>query len=129
MTRMTMTEKILASHAGLDTVSPGQLIQARLGVDKVWDRERVCLVPDHFTPNRDIKAAEQVKMMRVFAREKGIVNYFEIGEMGIEHALLPELGLVLPGDLVTSAPTPTRAPTEPSAPSPQGLGAPTSDAG
>ena len=123
MTRMTMTEKILASHAGLDTVSPGQLIQARLdmtlanditapiairefarlGVDKVWDRERVCLVPDHFTPNRDIKAAEQVKMMRVFAREKGILNYFEIGEMGIEHALLPELGLVLPGDLVIGA--------------------------
>ena len=123
MTRMTMTEKILASHAGLDTVSPGQLIQARLdmtlanditapiairefarlGVDKVWDRERVCLVPDHFTPNRDIKAAEQAKMMRVFAREKGILNYFEIGEMGIEHALLPELGLVLPGDLVIGA--------------------------
>jgi 3-isopropylmalate/(R)-2-methylmalate dehydratase large subunit len=120
---MTLTEKILADHAGLTQVLPGQLVQARcdmtlanditaplaiheftkLGIDRVWDRERVCLVPDHFAPNRDIKSAEQAKLMRDFARKMGIVNYFEVGFMGIEHALLPELGLVIPGDLVIGA--------------------------
>jgi 3-isopropylmalate/(R)-2-methylmalate dehydratase large subunit len=120
---MTITEKILAAHAGCDAVSPGQLIQARcdmtlanditapiaiaefkkLGVQRVWDTARIALVPDHFTPNRDIRAAQQAKYVRDFAREMGIVNYFEIGEVGIEHALLPELGLVLPGDLVIGA--------------------------
>jgi 3-isopropylmalate/(R)-2-methylmalate dehydratase large subunit len=120
---MTLTEKILAAHAGLPRVSPGQLVEARcdmtlanditaplaiqefakLGIERVWDRERVCLVPDHFAPNRDIKSAEQAKLMRDFSRRMGIVNYFEVGEMGIEHALLPELGLVIPGDLVIGA--------------------------
>jgi 3-isopropylmalate/(R)-2-methylmalate dehydratase large subunit len=120
---MTITEKILAAHSGYTELFPGQLIQAncdmtlanditaplaiaefhKLGVDHVWDRSRVALVPDHFTPNRDIKSAQQAKYVRDFAHEMGIVNYFEIGEVGIEHALLPELGLVLPGDLVIGA--------------------------
>jgi 3-isopropylmalate/(R)-2-methylmalate dehydratase large subunit len=120
---MTITEKILAAHAGETRVSPGQLINARLdvvlgndvttpvavkefkslGVDKVFDQERIMLVPDHFTPNKDIKSAEQVKIMKEFAREHGIVNYFEIGKMGIEHCLLPEQGLVVPGDVIIGA--------------------------
>lgn len=120
---MTMTQKILAAHAGLETVDPGQLIKARLdlvlgndvttpvavnefkkiGVDKVFDKNKIAIVPDHFTPNKDIKSAEQCKCIREFAREKEIVNYFEIGQMGIEHALLPEKGLVVPGDVVIGA--------------------------
>jgi 3-isopropylmalate/(R)-2-methylmalate dehydratase large subunit len=120
---MTITEKILAYHAGMDRVEPGQLIQARcdmtlanditapiaikefrkIGINRVWDPERIALVPDHFTPNKDIRSAEQARLMREFAREFGIVHYFEIGEMGIEHALLPEKGLVIPGDLVIGA--------------------------
>ena len=120
---MTITEKILAAHADLVGVSPGQLIQARcdmtlanditapiaiaefrkLGTGEVWDRGRIALVPDHFTPNKDIMSAQQSKYVRDFAREMEIENYFEVGEVGIEHALLPELGLVLPGDLVIGA--------------------------
>ncbi|WP_258358706.1 3-isopropylmalate dehydratase large subunit [Moorella sulfitireducens (nom. illeg.)] len=120
---MTITEKILAAHAGLDTVEPGQLINARvdmalgnditaplaiqefkkLGLKKVFDPEKVVLVPDHFTPAKDIKSAEQAKILRDFAREQGLTNYFEIGRMGIEHCLLPEAGLVGPGDLVIGA--------------------------
>ena len=120
---MTMTEKILAAHAGISTATPGQLIEARcdmtlanditapiaiqefkkIGKKKVWDTGRIALVPDHFTPNKDILSAGQAKIVRDFAKEYGIVNYFEIGEMGIEHALLPEKGLVLPGDLVIGA--------------------------
>ncbi|MGE5529997.1 MAG: 3-isopropylmalate dehydratase large subunit [Patescibacteria group bacterium] len=120
---MTMTEKILAAHAGLPAVAPGQLIVARvdlvlgnditapvairefarMGGGKVFDPARVALVPDHFTPNKDIKSAEQAKLMRDFAREQGIVNYFEIGEMGVEHCLLPEKGLVAPGELIVGA--------------------------
>jgi len=120
---MTITEKILAAHADVDTVAPGQLIQARcdmtlanditapiaitefkkLGVNSVWDRERIALVPDHFTPNKDIKSAQQAKYVRDFAAQMGITNHFEIGEMGIEHALLPEQGLVIPGDLIIGA--------------------------
>jgi 3-isopropylmalate/(R)-2-methylmalate dehydratase large subunit len=120
---MTLTEKILAGHAGRRSVSPGELILAKvdlalgndvtspiaiqafrsMGVREVFDRERVALVPDHFTPNKDIRSAEQVKMMREFAREHGIVNYFEVGRMGIEHVLLPDEGLVVPGDLVIGA--------------------------
>ena len=120
---MTMTEKILASHAGIDEVKPGQLIEARcdmtlanditapiairefyrIGKQKVWDSNRIALVPDHFTPNKDIKSAEQAKLVRDFVKKFGITNYFEIGEMGIEHALLPEKGLVLPGDLIIGA--------------------------
>jgi 3-isopropylmalate/(R)-2-methylmalate dehydratase large subunit len=120
---MTITEKILAAHADLQELMPGQLIEARcdlalanditaplaiqeftkLGIDHVWDRERIALVPDHFTPNKDLKSAEQARYVREFARAMNIVNYFEVGEMGIEHALLPEKGLVLPGDLVVGA--------------------------
>jgi 3-isopropylmalate/(R)-2-methylmalate dehydratase large subunit len=120
---MTLTEKILARHAGKKKVEPGELILARvdlalgndvtspiaiqavrnLGIRKVFDRERVALVPDHFTPNKDIRSAEQARMMRDFAREYGITNYFEVGRMGIEHVLLPDEGLVVPGDLVIGA--------------------------
>ncbi|MBN1936030.1 MAG: 3-isopropylmalate dehydratase large subunit [Anaerolineae bacterium] len=76
---------------------------ARIGVDKVFDRTRIALVPDHFAPNKDIKAAEQCKMLREFAKKYGIVNYFEVGRMGIEHVILPDYGLVLPGDVVVGA--------------------------
>lgn len=120
---MTMTQKILAAHAGLDRVEAGQLIMARLdmvlgnditapvavkefrkiGLDHVFDKNKIAIVPDHFTPNKDIKSAEQVKFIREFAREMDIVNYFEVGQMGVEHALLPEKGLVVPGDVVIGA--------------------------
>jgi len=120
---MTITEKILADHVGEIRVVPGQLINARVdvvlgndvtapvaikefeaaGIDQVFDREKIVLMPDHFTPNKDIKSAEQVKMMKEFARRHGIVNFFEIGRMGIEHCLLPEAGLVLPGDVIIGA--------------------------
>ncbi len=120
---MTLTEKILAKHAGKEKVEPGELILANidlalgndvtspiaiqafrsLGVREVFDRERIALVPDHFAPNKDIRSAEQVKMMRDFAREHGIAHYFEVGRMGIEHVLLPDEGLVVPGDLVIGA--------------------------
>lgn len=120
---MTMTQKILAAHAGLENVKAGQFIQANLDLvlgndittpvavnefkkmncNEVFDKNKVAIVPDHFTPNKDIKAAEQCKCVREFAYEKNITNYFEIGEMGIEHALLPEKGLVVPGDVVIGA--------------------------
>ncbi|MBU1743647.1 MAG: 3-isopropylmalate dehydratase large subunit [Proteobacteria bacterium] len=120
---MTITEKILARHAGLDLVHPGMLINARVdialgnditapiaidvfrkaGATKVFDRDRIVLVPDHFAPNKDIESAEQCKIMRDFAREHRISHYFEIGEAGVEHALLPEKGIVGPGDLVVGA--------------------------
>ncbi|WP_167955917.1 3-isopropylmalate dehydratase large subunit [Anaerosporobacter faecicola] len=120
---MTMTQKILAAHAGLDHVSAGQLIEADLDLvlgndvtapvaihemDKmntktVFDKDKIALVPDHFTPNKDIKSAEHCKCVRNFAKENDITNYFEIGEMGIEHALLPEKGLVVAGDVVIGA--------------------------
>jgi 3-isopropylmalate/(R)-2-methylmalate dehydratase large subunit len=120
---MTITEKILAAHAGLEEVEPGQLINCNLdivlandvtapiairefrrtGVERVWDPERVVLVPDHYTPNKDIKSAEQAKVMRDFVREQGITHYYEIGCMGVEHALLPEQGVVGPGDVIIGA--------------------------
>jgi len=120
---MTITEKILAAHAGREEVSPGEIVNCRVdlvlanditaplaieafrevGAKRVFDREKVVLVPDHFTPNKDIRSAEQCKLLREFAREQGIVHYYEVGRMGIEHALLPELGLVKPGDLVIGA--------------------------
>jgi 3-isopropylmalate/(R)-2-methylmalate dehydratase large subunit len=120
---MTITEKILARHANLGEVSPGMLINARIdialgnditapiaidvfraaGGKKVFDRDRVVLVPDHFAPNKDIQSAEQCKTMRDFAREQEISHYFEVGEAGVEHALLPEKGIVGPGDLVVGA--------------------------
>jgi len=122
--QMTVAEKIMAAHAGRDETRPGQFVEARvdlalgnditaplaikafndeLGGGKVFDKEKVVLVPDHFTPNKDIKSAEQAKILREFAREQDLTNYFEVGEMGIEHALLPERGLVCPGDLVVGA--------------------------
>ncbi len=120
---MTITEKILASHAGRDEVHPGELINCRVDVvlgnditapvaieefeklklDQVYDRHQVVIVPDHFTPNKDIKSAEQAKRLREFCKKHEIVNYFEIGRMGIEHCLLPQEGLVLPGDLIIGA--------------------------
>ncbi|MEN1762208.1 3-isopropylmalate dehydratase large subunit [Anoxynatronum sibiricum] len=120
---MTMTQKILAVHAGRETVSAGELIEAQLdlvlgndvttpvalrefekmGATKVFDREKVVIVPDHFTPNKDIHSAEHCRQIREFAVEQDIENYFEVGEMGIEHALLPEKGLVVPGDVVIGA--------------------------
>lgn len=120
---MTITEKIFASHAGLTEVKAGDLITAKvdvtlanditgpvaikefrkIGVDRVFDKDRVMFVPDHFVPNKDIKSAEQVKMIREFAKEQGLTNFFEVGRMGIEHALLPEKGLVTAGDLVIGA--------------------------
>jgi len=118
-----MAQKILAAHCGRDYLEPGELVKAnvdivlgnditmplaieefkKIGVDKVFDSEKVVIVPDHFTPNKDIKSAEQCKFIRGFANEQSIKNYFEIGSMGIEHALLPEQGLVLPGDLIIGA--------------------------
>jgi len=124
MTRaMTITEKILAAHAGLDEVKPGDLITAKvditlanditgpvainefrkIGVEKVFDKERVVFVPDHFTPNKDIKSAQNAKQIREFAKEQGLRHYFEVGRLGIEHTLLPDQGIVGPGDLVIGA--------------------------
>ena len=120
---MTMTQKILAKHAGLASVRAGQLIQAKLdlvlgndittpvavnefeaaGFDQVFDKSKIALVMDHFAPNKDIKAAAQCKQCRTFARRFDIDNYFDVGEMGIEHALLPEKGLVAPGEAVIGA--------------------------
>ena len=119
----TISEKILAKAAGKKEVFPGELIIAKIdmalgnditspvainefrktGVEKVFDKERIALIPDHFTPNKDIQSAEQVRLMRDFAHEQGIVHYYDVGRMGVEHALLPELGLVLPGDVVIGA--------------------------
>ncbi len=120
---MTMTEKILAAHAGRDGVSPGELVEVnvdlalanditaplairvfeQLGVDRVFDTERIALVPDHFVPNKDIASAQQTKIMTDFARRHAIRHYFELGDSGIEHVLLPEKGLIVPGDLVIGA--------------------------
>lgn len=120
---MTMTQKILAAHAGLESVEAGQLIMADLDLvlanditgpvaiheaDKlnkktVFDKDKVALVPDHFAPNKDIKSAEQCKCVREYAREHDITNYFEVGEMGIEHALLPEKGLIVAGETCIGA--------------------------
>ena len=120
---MTMTQKILAAHAGLERVEAGQLTEAELdlvlgnditspvaikemekmNVDGVFDKDKIALVPDHFVPNKDIKSAEHCKCVREFAYRNQITNYFEVGEMGIEHALLPEKGLVVAGDVVIGA--------------------------
>ena len=119
----TITEKILAAHAGRETVAPGELINVRIDmalanditapiaidlfeksrVESVFDPEKIALVPDHFVPNKDIRSAVQVQAMRTFARKYHIKHFFELGEMGIEHVLLPEKGLVLPGDVVIGA--------------------------
>ena len=120
---MTMTQKILAAHAGLQSVEAGQLILVsldrvlgnditspvairefnKLGVDKVYDKDKVTMVMDHFAPNKDIKAAVQCKMCRDFCTEKEVTHFYDVGRMGIEHALLPEKGLVIPGDCVIGA--------------------------
>ena len=120
---MTITEKILAIHAGRDSVQPGELIEAtvdlilgnditapiaikefrELGIKRVFDNARIALIPDHFTPNKDIRSAEQVKIVREFAREYDIVHFYDIGRNGVEHALLPELGLVRPGMVIIGA--------------------------
>ncbi len=120
---MTMTQKILATHAGLDSVQAGQLILAsldrvlgnditspvaikefnKLGKDSVYDKDKVTMVMDHFAPNKDIKAAEQCKMCRDFCGEKNVTHFYDAGKMGIEHALLPEKGLVTAGDVIIGA--------------------------
>ena len=120
---MTMTQKILAHHAGLDSVEAGQLVLVnvdrvlgnditspvaireyeRIGAKGVYDKEKVTMVMDHFAPNKDIKAAVQCKMCRDFCEKEEIVNFYDVGRMGIEHALLPEKGLVIPGDVVIGA--------------------------
>ena len=120
---MTMTQKILAAHAGLDEVKPGQLIEAKIdmmlgnditspvainefekaGFTSVFDKGKIALVMDHFAPNKDIKAAEQCKQSRAFARKYDLTHFYDVGEMGVEHTLLPEKGLVAPGEIVTGA--------------------------
>jgi 3-isopropylmalate/(R)-2-methylmalate dehydratase large subunit len=120
---VTITEKILAAHVGKSEVAPGDLINAkvdlilanditapiaisefeRLGANNVFDKDRIALIPDHFTPQKDIKAAEQCKMLRDFSKKHHLSLYFEVGRMGIEHALLPEQGLVAPGDIIIGA--------------------------
>lgn len=120
---MTMTQKILAAHAGLESVEAGQLIEAdldlvlgnditspvaihemdKMKVDGVFHKDKIALVPDHFVPNKDIKSAEHCKCVREFARKNEITNYFEVGQMGIEHALLPEKGLTVAGDVIIGA--------------------------
>ena len=120
---MTMTQKILAKHAGLDSVTAGQLIEANVdltlanditgpvairemekaGFSKVFDNTKIALVMDHFAPNKDIKSAEQCLECREFSKKYNIVNFFDVGAMGIEHALLPEKGLTAPGELIIGA--------------------------
>ncbi len=120
---MTMTQKILAAHAGLPYVEAGQLIEAdldlvlgnditspvaikemeKMNVSGVFDKDKIALVPDHFVPNKDIKSAEHCKCVREFAAKHEITNYFEVGKMGIEHALLPESGLTVAGDVIIGA--------------------------
>ncbi len=122
MTGSTLAEKLLAAHSGRDKFIPGEFLNVRvdlvmanditapiaireferIGVPRVFDPQRVVMVPDHFVPNKDIPSAEQAKMMREFAKEQGLV-YFEVGRAGIEHVLLPEQGLVVPGDMVIGA--------------------------
>ncbi len=120
---MTMTQKILAAHAGVESVKAGDFVNCnldlvlgnditsplaitefeRMGLDNVFNKDKVAIVPDHFTPNKDIKAAEQCKKVRAFANKQDLTNYFEIGQMGIEHALLPEKGLTVSGDVIIGA--------------------------
>ena len=126
---MTMTQKILAAHAGLDSVEAGQLIEAKLDVvmanditgpmalpiirqmsDKVFDKNKVVFVPDHFTPNKDIKSAENSKAIREYAKEQGLTWYFEQGKSGVEHAILPEAGVVTAGECIIGADSHTCTP-------------------
>ncbi len=118
-----MIEKIIAAHTDYDELKPGQIVNAKvdmvlgndittpvaieefnkIGVDTVFDKDRVVIVPDHFSPSKDIKAAEQIKMIREFSHKHELTNFFEIGQMGIEHVLLPEKGLALPGEIIIGA--------------------------
>ncbi|MCC8064136.1 MAG: 3-isopropylmalate dehydratase large subunit [Clostridiales bacterium] len=120
---MTMTQKILAAHAGLSSVTPGQLIEAKLdlvhgndvtapvaigvleeyGIQQVYDKDKIVIVLDHYTPCKDIKAAQLCKVARDFAHAQGLTHFYDVGEMGVEHALIPEKGLVVPGDLTIGA--------------------------
>jgi 3-isopropylmalate/(R)-2-methylmalate dehydratase large subunit len=120
---MTITEKIIAAHSGRKSVKPGDFVYASVdialgnditapiaikeftdaGIGRVWDKTRVALVPDHFTPNKDIASAQQAKILREFAHAQGLTHYWEVGQMGVEHALLPEQGVVGPGDLIIGA--------------------------
>jgi 3-isopropylmalate/(R)-2-methylmalate dehydratase large subunit len=120
---MTMVEKIIAAHCDKERVKPGEIINARVdmvlgndvtspvaikefkrtGIKDVFDKDRIAIVPDHFTPNKDIKSAQQCKYIREFSRDMNLKYYFEIGEMGIEHCLLPEKGLTLPGEIIIGA--------------------------
>ncbi|MDR1665318.1 MAG: 3-isopropylmalate dehydratase large subunit, partial [Clostridiales bacterium] len=120
---MTMTQKILAARAGLEKVEAGQLIEVpvdlalgnditapvavrefeKTGAETVFDKSKVAIVPDHFTPNKDIKSAEHCKLVREFSKKHALEHYFEIGQMGIEHCLLPEKGLTAPGDVIIGA--------------------------
>ncbi|MDP6670336.1 MAG: aconitase family protein, partial [archaeon] len=119
----TITEKILAAHSGKQSVSPGELIEANVdlcfgnditapiaiqrfeeaGISKVFDKGKVLLIPDHFTPNKDIKTAQQTKMMREFAVKQGLTNYFEVGRVGIEHVFIHEQGFSHPGMVIVGA--------------------------
>ncbi len=141
---MTMTQKILAAHAGLESVEAGQLIEAdidlalanditgpvsireleKAGMDRVFDHEKVALVLDHFAPNKDIKSAEQCKVCREFAKKHDIVHFFDVGSMGIEHALLPEQGIVAE-ETSSSEPIAIHARTEHWAHSPRAWDRPT----
>lgn len=120
---MTITEKILAAHAGKESVSPGELLEVatdvvlsndvtapiaitefrKIGVERVFDADKVVMVADHYVPGKDVKSAEQAKFMRDFAVEQGLTHYYDVGRGGIEHALLPEEGLVKPGQLIVGA--------------------------
>ena len=120
---MTMIEKIIAAHTEYDELKPGQIVNAdvdmvlgndittpvaieefnKIGVETVFDKDRVVIVPDHFSPSKDIQAAEQIKMIREFSHKHELTNFFEIGQMGIEHVLLPEKGLALPGEIIIGA--------------------------
>jgi len=119
----TIAEKILKQHAGLKTIQPGEFIEANVdvalanditaplaiaefkksGFTQVFSKSKIVLVPDHFAPAKDLKSANQCKILADFAKEQQIKNYFEVGQMGIEHALLPEAGIVMPGDLIVGA--------------------------
>src|SRR3989339_1397594 len=123
MKAMTITEKIIAAHAGLDEILPNEIVEAKVdlvlanditaplsvdtlrkyGIKKVFDNEKVVIIPDHFTPNKDIKTAQEVKKLRQFAKDFKLKNFIEVGRCGIEHAYLPEQGYVAPGELIIGA--------------------------
>ena len=141
---MTMTQKILAKAAGLSSVQPGQLIEARLnlvlgndittpvaitefekaGFTQVFDKDRIAIVLDHYTPCKDIKSAQLCKQAREFAHKHSITHFYDVGQVGVEHALIPEKGLAAPGEVIVG-PTPIPAPTARWVPSPPASAPPT----